>query len=221
MHPAVRKQSTPFECKRSLLADEAAKKYLRVPFVNHATERPVKRKPAIIAAAPIEKRILSLRGEKVILDLDLAEVYGVATKRLNEQVKRNADRFPADFAFIVTEEEKAEVVANCEHGAIMAATVLNSPRAVQMSLFVVRAFVSIRATLKASADLAQKLALLENEIKIRLNVHEAAIADVLERVMEILDPPPEPPQPPKPQIGFKEDAVPYRTKPLKRSLAQT
>jgi hypothetical protein len=101
----------------------------------------------------------------------------------------------------------------------MAATVLNSPRAVQMSLFVVRAFVRMRAAFKESADWAPKLSLLENELKIRLNIHEAAIVDVLQRIMRILDPPPGPPEPPQPEIGFhvKEDAVPYR---VKRRLAR-
>src|SRR5690242_7455596 len=106
---------------------------------------PMKQKLSFLSGAPLEKRILSVRSEKVILDLDLAEVYGVTTKRLNEQVKRNAKRFPRDFAFCLKEDEKIQVVANCdhlarlkfspvlpraftEHGAIMAATVLNSPR---------------------------------------------------------------------------------------------
>ncbi len=191
----------------------------------------MKRKLPVAPAAPLEKRILSVRGEKIILDLDLADLYGVTTKRLNEQVKRNADRFPADFAFVLTESEKAEVVANCdhlvrlkfspvlpraftEHGAIMAASVLNSPRAVQTSLFVVRAFVRMRSAFKDSAELARKLALLENELKIRLNVHEAAIVEVLQRIMRILDPPPGSPEPSKPEIGFhvKEDPIPYRTR---------
>jgi hypothetical protein len=170
-------------------------------------------------AVPLEQRILSLRAEKVILDADLAALYGVTTKRLNEQVKRNADRFPADFDFFLTANEKAEVVANCdhlrrlkfspvlpraftEHGAIMAADVLNSPRAVQMSVFVVRAFVKMRGVLTDTRDLARKLAALEKEIKGRLDIHEAAIVEVLQRVMKILDPPPPPPEPPKPEIGF-------------------
>src|SRR5204862_8075077 len=122
------------------------------------------------ASMPLEKRILSLRGEKVILDLDLAELYGISTKRLNQQVKRNADRFPSDFAFFLTDREKAEVVANCdhlarlrfspvlpraftEHGAIMAANVLNSPEATQMSVFVVRAFVRMRSLLTDTREL--------------------------------------------------------------------
>jgi hypothetical protein len=101
-----------------------------------------------------------------------------------------------------------------EHGAIMAASVLNSPQAVQMSLFVVRAFIKMRAALKDTRELAQKLTALEQELRGRLDFHEAAIVDVLQRIMRILDPPPAPPEPPKPQIGFhvKEDAVPYRVR---------
>jgi len=165
------------------------------------------------------------------LDMDLAELYGVTTKALNQAIKRNADRFPNDFAFLLTDGEKAEVVTDCdhlarlkfspvlpraftEHGAIMAATVLNSPRAVQMSLFVVRAFIKMRAALTDTRALAQKLGALEHDLKARLDLHEAAIVDVLQRIMRILDPPPGPPEPPKPEIGFriKEDSVPYRTR---------
>jgi hypothetical protein len=99
-----------------------------------------------------------------------------------------------------------------EHGAIMAANVLNSPRATQMSVFVVRAFVKMRSAFKDSRQLTEKLALLEQELKLRLNIHEAAIVDVLQRIMKTLDPPPAPPEPPPPEIGFhvREDAVPYR-----------
>jgi hypothetical protein len=125
--------------------------------------------------------------------------------------------------------EKAEVVANCdhlrklkfspvlpraftEHGAIMAANVLNSRRAVQMSVFVVRAFVKMRGTFADTRDLAKKLGALEQEIKGRLDIHEAAIVDVLQRIMKILDPPSPPPEPPPTEIGFhvREEAVRYR-----------
>ena len=167
----------------------------------------------------IERVILIIRNEKVILDADLAKLYGVSTKRLNEQIRRNRDRFPEDFLFQLTKEEKAEVVANCdhlknlkyspslpnaftEHGAIMAANVLNGPRAVQMSVFVVRAFIKMRTTLGDTRDLARKLAKLEKELKDRLGVHEAAIVDVLQRIMNIIDPPPEPEPPSKRRIGF-------------------
>ena len=181
------------------------------------------------ARGDIDHRIIALRGQRVILDADLAAIYGVSTKRLNEQVKRNEDRFQADFAFQLTAAEKSEVVANCdhlqrlkfspvlpraftEHGAIMAANVLNSRRAVQMSVFVVRAFVKMRLAFADSRELAQKLALLEQELKIRLDVHEAAIVDVLQRIMKILDPAPPLPEPPPAEIGFhvREDGVPYR-----------
>jgi len=165
----------------------------------------------------------------VILDADLAAIYGVSTKRLNEQVRRNVERFPADFAFQLTPLEKAEVVANCdhlrklkfspvlpraftEHGAIMAANVLNSRRAVQMSVFVVRAFVKMRRTFADTRALAKKLGALEQELKGRLDIHEVAIVDVLQRIMQILDPPPPPPEPPPPEIGFhvREEDVRYR-----------
>jgi hypothetical protein len=167
-----------------------------------------------------------VRDQKVILDLDLGELYGVPTKALNQAVKRNSARFPEDFLFQLTADEvaalnRSQIVtgsqkhrdprfrpyAFTEHGAIMAATVLNSPRAVQMSLFVVRAFVRMRAALKESADLAQRLSLLENELKIRFNSHESAVVDRLQRILEIL-------HPPKREIGFhiKEDGLPYRIK---------
>ena len=191
----------------------------------------MKRKTGLRPLPEISTAIVTVRGERIILDADLAATYGVTTKRLNEQVKRNADRFPPDFSFQLTEEEKAEVVANCdhlarlkfspilpraftEHGAIMAANVLNSPRAAQMSVFVVRAFVRMRSMLTDTRELARKLAALEQELKARLDVHEVAIVDFLQRIMKILDPPPPPPEPPPPEIGFhvKEDAVPYRTR---------
>ena len=153
-------------------------------------------------AGDIDPLILTLRGQRVILDADLAVIYGVSTKRLNEQVKRNEERFPADFAFLLTPPEKAEVVANCdhlrrlkfspvlpraftEHGAIMAANVLNSRRAVQMSVLVVRAFVKMRAAFADTRDLARKLGALEQELKARLDIHEAAIVDVLRRIMRV------------------------------------
>jgi hypothetical protein len=191
----------------------------------------MKRKSSVISSISLEKRILTVRGEKVILDGDLAELYGVTTKALNQAVKRNADRFPADFAFLLTDSEKAEVVTNCdhlarlkfspvlpraftEHGAIMAANVLNSLQAIQMSVFVIRAFVKMRAALSDTRELAKKLAALEQELTGRLDVHEAAIVDVLQRILTILEPPPPSPEPPRPEIGFhiKEDAVPYHEK---------
>src|SRR3990172_8447938 len=140
----------------------------------------------IIPIGQIEQRILLIRGQKVILDTDLAGLYGTTTKRLNEQVKRNRGRSPEDFMFQLTKKEKAEVVAICdhlaklkfspvlpnaftEHGAIMAANVLNTGRAIQISVFVVRAFVRLREILGAHKELAHKLAELERKLQNHLS----------------------------------------------------
>ena len=166
--------------------------------------------------------IRTIRGQKVILDSDLARIYGVPTKRLNEQVRRNIKRFPPDFIFQLTVKEadslRSQIAtlksgrgqhrkylpyAFTENGAIMAANVLNSPEAVRMSVFVVRAFVKMRDLLGSTKDLAKRLADLEKKLTARLNGHEAAIVEVLRRVMDILDPPPPPPEPPRRRIGFQ------------------
>ena len=135
---------------------------------------------SVIPAGKIEQRILMIRGEKVIVDADLAEFYGVPTKRLNEQVKRNKDRFPEDFMFQLNADEKSEVVAKCdhleklkfskvlpyaftEHGAIMAASVLNSPQAAEISIFIVRAFVKLRQTILEHKELSQKISQIERQ----------------------------------------------------------
>jgi hypothetical protein len=91
-----------------------------------------------------------------------------------------------------------------EHGALQAANVLRSPRAVQMSVFVIRAFVKMREALRGTSELARKLAALEKKLTARLDVHEAAIVQVLREVMQILNPPPSPPEPPRRRIGFHE-----------------
>jgi hypothetical protein len=167
----------------------------------------------------IGSRIRTIRGKKVILDFDLAEIYDVPTKALNQAVKRNLTRFPDDFLFQLTTKEVADPMrsqiataykrnvrflpyAFTENGAIMAANVLNSPEAVRMSVFVVRAFVKMRELLGGTKELAKQLASLEKKLTARLDGHEVAIVDVLRRVMEILDPPPPPPEPPRRQIGF-------------------
>ncbi len=168
----------------------------------------------------IEERIHTVRGQRVMLDSDLAEVYGVETKALNRAVQRNRDRFPDDFAFQLTRQELTNLKcqigtsslehggrrkptwAFTEHGAIMAANILNSKRAAQMSVFVVRAFIKMRAVLSDNRELARKLAALEKELKERLGVHDAAIVSILQRVMDIVDPP-APPEPPRKQIGFQ------------------
>jgi ORF6N domain len=172
-------------------------------------------------SAVVESRIVFLRHQRVILDADIAELYGVPVRQLNQQVKRNQGRFPSDFVFQLTAKEqeilRSQIVisrdahggrryrpfAFTEHGAIMAATVLNSERAVQMSVFVVRAFLKMRALLGDKRELAPKLALLEKELKKRLDFHEAVIVTILQRVMDIIDPPSAPPLPEKPKIGFR------------------
>ncbi|MBC8390955.1 MAG: ORF6N domain-containing protein [Deltaproteobacteria bacterium] len=143
-----------------------------------------------------------IRGQKVILDTDLAVLYGVTTKRLNQQVKRNRDRFPEDFMFQLTQAEKAEVVANCdhlsqlkfspslpyaftEHGAIMAASVLNTPGAIEASIFVVCAFVRVREMLGAHRELAAKLKELEN----RIQDHDDHIQTIFEAIRQLMIPP--------------------------------
>ena len=149
----------------------------------------------------IERTILLIRGQKVILDMDLARLYGVTTKRLNEQVKRNRKRFPADFMFRLTVEEKAEVVANCdhltklrfspglpqaftEHGAVMLASVLNSELAIKASLYVVRAFVRLRAILATHKELDKKLAELERRVK----SHDEHIQLLFEAIRHLMAP---------------------------------
>ncbi|MBM4046488.1 MAG: ORF6N domain-containing protein [Planctomycetes bacterium] len=184
-------------------------------------------KPLLLPTVHVESLILAIRGQRVMLDADLAQVYGVTTKALNQAVKRNLDRFPTDFVFQLRESEKLEVVTNCdhlyrlkfspvlpyaftEHGAIMAANVLNSPRAAQMSVFVVRAFIKLREYLATNRALAEKLAELERKLTERLDVHERAIVHILEQIRKLMAPPP--PGPPKPPIGFQvhEDGTPYK-----------
>jgi hypothetical protein len=179
---------------------------------------------ALIPLEVIEQRILLIRGQRVMLDADLAGLYGTTTKRLNEQVKRNADRFPEDFMFQLTKTEKAEVVAICdhlaklkfspvlpnaftEHGAIMVASVLNTKRAIQVSLFVVRAFVKLREMLSTHKELAHKLAELER----KLQNHDESIRSLVVAIRQLMAP--QEPEPPKKRIGFlvEEPHVPYES----------
>ena len=170
---------------------------------------------ALVKIGKIQQRILLIRGEKVIIDADLAEAYGVTTKALNQAIRRNANRFPADFIFRLTKEEKQEVVTNCdhldnlkfspvnpraftEHGAIMAASVLNSPKAVEVSVFVVRAFVQLREAIAGHKELARKIAQLER----KLGDHDEQIMVLVEAIKQLMDPKP----PPKTRrIGFNTD----------------
>ncbi|MBI5236628.1 MAG: ORF6N domain-containing protein [Deltaproteobacteria bacterium] len=168
-------------------------------------------KKSIIPVERIENSILLIRGHKVMLDADLAVLYGVTTKRLNEQVKRNPDRFPHDFMFQLTANEKIEVVANCDHlkrlkfspnlpyafterGAIMLATVLNSPVAVQTSIQIVKAFVRLRRMLASNAELMKKMTELEKK-------YDEQFKAVFQAIYELM----KPPEPRKRQIGFKAE----------------
>lgn len=174
---------------------------------------------ALIVTAHIARRILVIRGQKVMIDADLAALYDVPTKRLNEQVKRNPGRFPADFVFQLSRAERDEVVANCdhlrrlkfsptmpfaftEHGALMAASVLNTPRAVEVSLYVVRAFVELREALATHKDLGKRLDELESRLERKLATHDQAITGILEAIRQLMAPP-EPAK--KRRIGFVQN----------------
>ncbi|MHB8743947.1 MAG: ORF6N domain-containing protein [Sulfuricaulis sp.] len=176
----------------------------------------------IVRIKRIEERILVIRGQKVIVDADLAQLYGVPTKALNQAVRRNRDRFPGDFMFALTDEEKTKVVTNCdhlqklkfsrvlpcvftEHGAIMAAAILNTPLAVEVSVYVVRAFVRLREMLVSNAEFARKLERLERKLAVhdgQLTTHDEAIAAVLSAIRKLMAPT-EPPK--KRRIGFIQD----------------
>ena len=172
----------------------------------------------LIPVGKIEQAILLIRGQKVILDADLARLYGVTTKRLNEQVRRNQRRFPSDFMFRLTNQEVTALrsqfatsnigrggrrylpYAFTEHGAIMAASVLNTQRAIDVSVYVVRAFVKLREMVSAHRELARKLAELER----RIEGHDGQIQSLIEAIRQLMTPPePEPlPEPPRRRIGF-------------------
>ena len=167
---------------------------------------------ALVSRKQIEQTILAIRGHRVMLDTDLANLYGVTTKRLNEQVRRNRNRFPIDFLFQLTSREKAEVVANCdhlkqlkfspvrpfaftEHGAVMVASILNSKRAIEVSIYVVRAFVALREMLGAHRELAQKLSELERKVE----SHDSHIRSLFEAIRQLMEPPVQKSR----RIGFK------------------
>jgi len=161
-----------------------------------------------IPAERIERGIFVIRGQRVMLDTDLAELYGVPTKALNQAVKRNADRFPDDFMFQLNETEKQKVVTSCdhlrklrfsptlpyaftEHGAVMLASVLNSPAAVSASIHVVRAFVRLRLLLASHAELTKRVETLEKKYDRRFRV-------VFEAIKQLMAPPGKPGR----KIGF-------------------
>lgn len=176
------------------------------------------KKKTSIVSKPVEQSIMLLRGQKVILDSDLAALYGVSVKRLNQQVRRNIDRFPDDFFFQLSEDEhqilrlqnatsslghggrRFAPFAFTEHGAIMAATVLNSPRAIEMSVFVVRAFVKLREVLATHRELSAKLAELEH----RMDTHDRAIQQLFNAIKKLM----QPITPVRRRIGFDPKETP-------------
>ena len=174
------------------------------------------KRTALVPVEDITRTILILRGQRVILDRELAAIYGVTTKRLNEQVKRNSDRFPEDFMFQLSPQEaersrsqfatlkigrgqniKYRPYAFSEHGAIQAANVLNSPRAIAMGVFVVRAFVRLRELLASNTALARKL----DELERKYRHHDESITAILSAIRELTNPP----TPKRRGIGFTAD----------------
>jgi hypothetical protein len=179
---------------------------------------------------PFEPHIYTIRGHRVILDSDLARLYGVTTGQFNQALKRNFQRFPSDFAFQVTEIEdkllisqivisKIPVVTDyqverrggrrklpwvfTEHGAVMAANILRGDRAVRMSVFVVRAFIRMREQIAANQDIPKRLA----EIDDKLLEHDDTLRDLYERLLLLLEHPPEPPEEPKRKMGFQHEPI--------------
>jgi hypothetical protein len=166
----------------------------------------------IVAQEVIESRIFVIRGLKVMLDRDLAELYQVETKYLNRQVKSNINRFPKEFMFQLTAEEKNELVQNLhrfeslkhssvmphaftEHGIAMLASVLNSKRAVAISIYIVKTFIKLREFLSHHKEIGEKL----KEIEHKLSKHDTDILMIFEAIRQLMTPPPEPP---KRRIGF-------------------
>jgi len=170
---------------------------------------------AALSPQALAGRIVVIRGQRVLLDADLARLYEVETRRLNEQIKRNMGRFPSDFMFQLTSDEfeilKSQFatsswggrrklpLAFTEHGAIMAASVLDSDRAVEMSVYVVRAFVQLRAVLLDHKALADKLAALER----RVSHHDNSLAEVIDAIRALMTQP----KPANRPIGFTADVT--------------
>jgi len=169
-------------------------------------------KRSLAPAEYVQRRILSLRGVNVIIDGDLAELYGVETRVLNQAVRRNADRFPEEFAFRLSIEEFADLrsqtvisswggrrtppYAFTEYGAIMAANVLRSGRAVEMSVFVVRAFVRLRGILSSQLEMLRKLEELEDKV----GEHDEALRSIVTTIRRLMAPAPR-----TPRIGFSAE----------------
>jgi len=176
--------------------------------------------PELVATDQIARAILVLRGQRVLQDSELAALHGVSTKRFNEQVRRNRKRFPVDFMFQLTAEETSSLRSQfatlkvgrgqhrkylpyvfTEHGAIMAATILNSSHAIEMSVYVVRAFVQLREVLASNKELGRRFAQLETRLDKKLTTHDEAIAAILSAIRQLMHPP----VPKRRPIGFAAD----------------
>ncbi|HUT53267.1 MAG TPA: ORF6N domain-containing protein [bacterium] len=170
------------------------------------------KKNTLVLVKQVESMILVIRGQRIVLDADLAELYGVTTKVLNQAVKRNRDRFPKDFMFKLNNREVRNLMSQIaissghggrrklpyaftEHGAIMAANVLNSERAIEASVYVVRAFVKLREMLASHKEMAGKL----KELEKRLDSHDHDIRALVAAIRQLMEPPPKP----KKEIGFR------------------
>lgn len=166
---------------------------------------------SLVPVERIERLILLIRGQKVIVDVDIASLYGVTTKALNQAVRRNIARFPSDFMFQLMESERDELVTNCdrfknlkhstvlpnaftEYGAVMLANILRSKRAVDMSVYVVRAFIRLREIVLRNQDLAKKIGELEQ----RIAIHDKAIQSLFSAIRALMTPP----ENKKRKIGF-------------------
>ena len=174
----------------------------------------------------VESAIYLIRGQRVMLDSDLARIYGVTTKQLNQQFKRNRKRFPNDFAFVLTSQEVTQMrsqnvtssrrnfrrapIAFTEHGALMLGNILNSKTALEASIRLVRAFVWMREQLTANKELAQKL----KELESRVGEHDGAISNLFDTIHQLLNPA----EKSRPEIGFhiREEMSPYKVRPKKR-----
>ena len=189
------------------------------------------------AVSSIQASIYSVRGETIVLDMELADFYAVTVKQLNQAIKRNSSRFPSDFRFQLTDSEWSDLRSQIatsrhggrryrpwaftEHGAVMAATVLRSEKAVQMSIFLVRAFMKMRQSLGETSAWAAKLVALEKEITSRLDSHEKGIVEVMQQFLSIINPPATEEKYPdgeKREIGFhvKDGSGRYVLKPRKK-----
>ena len=168
----------------------------------------------LISDESVMTKILIIRGKKVMIDRDLAELYGVTTKRLNQQVKRNLKRFPADFMFQLTEEEKVEVVTKCdhlhglkfspqlpyvftEHGAVMLASVLNSDQAIEVNVQIIRIFTRMREMLMSNQEILLKLEQLERKV----GSHDGDIEMIFKYLKQLISQP----EKPRPRVGFRRN----------------